>query len=918
MPAAIDDQVIDFYQNLFDHMFSEPFRPLIPERRRRNAVEREINSAADAASQSLTRFFLNQQLDDECVAQVLDGLSAATVSLHREDVSNPNLSPESIIGGLLGDCACPKTLVDADREAIYRVTLHSVVQVLMLIGPVMTEWRKLGFASTYELLRRVVDRLNQISEQMDVLGRSGQSAADERYELTYRDYLFQRFHRVEAGTVTMTANLNVDVRELFVVPNVRVRISAAKPQSDRDDCTLMDLARARRLFGGESLGHVVAAEETPPVPALEQVRLQPRNVIVGIPGSGKSTLADWLQICVAGAEEPLVLRGQQAIPLLLRVRHLDPLDLPGGSALIEKATASQYHARLMPAGWIERQMAAGRVLFMLDGLDEVEPELRDRYVLPWLRGLCRQYPDCFYVVSSRPVGYVTGALKDDGFTECELQDFDDEQVGEYCRHWCTSVRLARNESSEEARAEGARDGQQIVTGFVEHPHTRNLARNPLMLSAICLVNYFEGGQLPRDRAVLYRLCVEGLLHHWDRRRGIHSDFTLDEKLRTCREVALAMQADDRAEYEADRVRTIFSDVLRHASRAEALLEHIRYRTGLLLERRPGIFAFAHLTFQEYLAAQAVLEGNRLGIHDQWLARQHPDGRWNEVIALFCGSASAPTARRMIELLVEQPDSAVLGQVLTEAYLAANCQVTQDAELRRRVIARVASAPERTQVGDKCTLDRFPDAEVAPLANEYLGVAHNELGLTTAAYRWLFLHRTCIDWHAVAPRITTDNHRNSTQVAELMHLAHSWGPPWVLADVTARPELYAMAGPKLETRSYTMQSEVALLGLVTRWRNQDETPASMAALTVILNSLTASEPDTLSDLTPGLLKQALSRASKYCQRDEVGGCTWRDLRDAAHKLLEQWRRSRSFPRSSYLTVFELLENLGTRPDMGCGH
>src|SRR5208337_2850366 len=56
-------------------------------------------------------------------------------------------------------------------------------------------------------------------------------------------------------------------------------------------------------------------------------------------------------------------------------------------------------------GWIERQMKKGRVILMLDGLDETEPDLRDRHVLPWLQELCRRYPTCRYLVSSRPVGY---------------------------------------------------------------------------------------------------------------------------------------------------------------------------------------------------------------------------------------------------------------------------------------------------------------------------------------------------------------------------------------------------------------------------------------------------------------------------------------------------------------------------------
>lgn len=255
-------------------------------------------------------------------------------------------------------------------------------------------------------------------------------------------------------------------------------------------------------------------------------------------------------------------------------------------------------------------MQTGRVLFMLDGLDEIEPELWDQYVLPWLLELCQQYPDCWYLVSSRPVGYPPGTLHKSKFVECDLLDFGEDEIAGDTRHWCTAVRLARNEPEEVARREGANDGKQIAAGIKGHEYIRDLARNPLMLSAICLVNHFEGGRLPEDRALLYKLCVEGLLHHWDQRRGIHSDFTLEEKLRVCREVALAMQADDKAEYEAGEVQQRFAAVLGDTSRAEELLEHVRYRTGLLLERRPGVFAFAHLTFQEYLAARAVYEWNQ--------------------------------------------------------------------------------------------------------------------------------------------------------------------------------------------------------------------------------------------------------------------------------------------------------------------
>jgi hypothetical protein len=151
----------------------------------------------------------------------------------------------------MADMPCPVEVQQAGHDAIYRVALHSVVQVLMLVGPVMAEWQKLNFSKTFEMPRRVVNRLNQISEQLDALGQSGQTAADERFELSYSDYILQRFHRIEAGTVRMTTNMDVDLRELFVMPRVLPRPSRKKPDDTEqtDAVALMDLAAARRFFG---------------------------------------------------------------------------------------------------------------------------------------------------------------------------------------------------------------------------------------------------------------------------------------------------------------------------------------------------------------------------------------------------------------------------------------------------------------------------------------------------------------------------------------------------------------------------------------------------------------------------------------------------------------------------------------------
>lgn len=808
----IADQVIGFFASHFERIFSDPFRSAIPDLLRRRGVLRQVDESADAASQSLTRLLINEQLSNAEASHLLQGLEPSIAALNLERIANPNISPEALVVELLKDHP-PSIQLTEIQQALLRVALHSIVQVMTFVGPVMAEWQKLNFSDSFELPKKIVERLNRISEQMNAQGRPNPDR-DYRYEISYRDYLTQRFYQVEAGTVKMATNLNVDLRELFVMPKVLIRKSQEE-EAASDSNELMNLKVARQRFDDNRFTQkgLESKKLSVSISALEQLKQAGRTVLVGFPGSGKSTFLEWLQIQLANCDEELPMNGQQAIPLLLRLRQLDIQNLPEGTELIAKATASKDIAKRMPHGWIERQMKAGRVIFMLDGLDETHPELRDSLVLPWLMRLCDRYPDCRFLVSSRPSGYPGGTLSALDFKECDLLDFAEDEIAEYTRHWCTAVRLARNEPTEEAREEGQKDGVQIVESFRENTYISDLARNPLMLSAICLVNYFEGGKLPEDRALLYRLCVEGLLHHWDHRRGIHSEFGLEEKLRACRELALSMQADDKAEYELERVRVVFAKALADEERADNLLEHIRYRAGLLVERRPEVFAFAHLTFQEYLAAQAIHEGNHLGLNADHLVCEHADPRWQEVIALYCGLSTDVAALEVIRNLMVQPNTSSIGRVLAEAYRAAKGRIGKDEDFRVRVIERIALSPSYIGRGDSLSI--FSDDEVSPIANRCLGEISDSECLSEA-YRWIYDHIDKLNIIMQLDKLIEWQQFKAKRLDELVFHLHRSAPITDILNFTNMQQIYLLPGPVFShEEKYVCQGEVALIGIVGR-------------------------------------------------------------------------------------------------------
>jgi NACHT domain/NACHT N-terminal Helical domain 1 len=813
--SDVENKVVDFFNELFNWIFAQPFCDTIESRIRRNSIKRQIEEVADASSQSLFRFFANQRMGANEVRKLLKFTSDATKNLKLEDVANVHVSPEELADRLLSKLP---VAADEDKEAQVRrrVALYSVVQVLLMIGPVMAEWQRVGFSSTFELPRQVVNRLNQVTAQLQVLGEAGLEAADYRFELIYRDYLLQRFHRVEAGTIRMMTNLDVDLRELFVMPKVRKHGIDTKDSVGPE--ALLGLRSAKQSF--RHLPKPVEGDDSHSqneTSALAQVKANARTLLIGAPGSGKSTFLEWLQVKVAGAEEKLILGGRQAIPLLLRLRQLDTEALPSSRDLVAQAIISADRASLMPIGWTERQLQDGKILLMVDGLDEVEPTALEGKVLPWISALIKKYPRCRYVLSSRPVAYKSDKVGTHKFAICELCDFDPDQMKAYSRNWCIARRLARNEPEDEARIEGAHEGGAIVDSFADHPYIHDLARNPLMLSAICLVNFFEGGRLPEDRAVLYRLCVEGLLHNWDQGRGIHSDFTMEEKLRACRELALAMQTDDRAECPDYRVREVFTQALSGEEKGSQLLEQIRYRSGLLLERRPSVFAFAHLTFQEYLAARAVHEGNYRNVNATKLVREYADGRWDEVISLYCGLAPALDARRVIHQLLSAEESRSLGGILADAYISAGEKITKDGALRKKVITRVATAPSTfSQQG----LERFPRNEAIQIANQIIGRTTSTFS-TSEAYWFLLQNVSEIDLSQFQRKLKSWRRLSAVGLSELIYVSFNRLITMDNLQLRIPGECYSSPGPSFvddeshELESYTTQAEIAILALASR-------------------------------------------------------------------------------------------------------
>ncbi|WP_406080577.1 NACHT domain-containing protein [Micromonospora sp. NBC_00858] len=364
--------------------------------------------------------------------------------------------------------------------------------------------------------------------------------------------------------------------------------------------------------------------------------------ILGPPGSGKTTLLKYMTLTMLhrGRKARRLGAPRAKMPILLFLREhtksiIQNSDVTVASLLRSSLMGSPAAAD--PPRWFERQLERGRCVVMLDGLDEVvEPQDR-RQVVDWVDRQIAIYSNNYFVVTSRPYGYKSYPVS--RATSARVRPFTEHQIDLFVHQWYLATERRRAGRIDAGVTFRAQDGaKDLMRRLRSNINLHTLSVNPLLLTMIAHVHYYRGA-LPGTRAELYREICQVLLGRRQDAKRISSDLSVDQKEYVIQHLAFEMMKRRRVRITAEEAATIIAPHLgRMSIRLDPrdFLQVIRDECGLLLEKEAGIYAFPHLTFQEFLCSRYIAEKKLESV----LVERVTDPWWRETTLLYVAQLGA--------------------------------------------------------------------------------------------------------------------------------------------------------------------------------------------------------------------------------------------------------------------------------------
>ncbi|MEU4677883.1 NACHT domain-containing protein [Micromonospora sp. NPDC023737] len=312
-------------------------------------------------------------------------------------------------------------------------------------------------------------------------------------------------------------------------------------------------------------------------------------ILVGAGGSGKTTLVNHFSAACASGPVPT-----RALPVILFARDVRPGDEEMRLTDLLTRSLSERAGIHIPPDAFELAVAGGRLMVIIDGLDEVAESLRGAFVAR-IEAFRIGHPSVAVLVTTRPYAKLAGDLP--GFTTAEVLAWSPALRRLYLERLSVSLRSTPWTADE-------------IMNLLDSYDLQGMMGDPLVLQLLATV-WWREGRRPASFIDVVESYVEQII--LDREHSRVRNLVPPRILRRLwEELAYQMQTstDERTSIGEDSVVQIAAQVgigRRHVT-GNILQVFAERRAGLINEVGPGRYAFRQTALREYFVASRLAGG----------------------------------------------------------------------------------------------------------------------------------------------------------------------------------------------------------------------------------------------------------------------------------------------------------------------